>query len=73
MIENIENEKECCGSCDFCMFDNNGNALCRSCCSDRGCFFLRYSANIQLYSKMHKRKLILLCKCTNLFKVTQNA
>ena len=36
-------------------------------------FFLRYSANIQLYSKMHKRKLILLCKCTNLFNVTQNA
>lgn len=28
MIENIENEKECCGSCDFCMFDNNGNAVC---------------------------------------------
>lgn len=28
MIENIENEKDCCGSCDFCMFDNNGNAVC---------------------------------------------
>lgn len=27
--------------------------------------FFRYSANIQLYSKMYKRKLILLCKCTN--------
>ena len=27
MIENIENEKECCGSCDFCMFDKNGNAV----------------------------------------------